>query len=196
MKTYFLHGTGITFLANHSSIFTMITVMHSPIVFRTFAQMTVKTRITLHLVQPNRPSAWSEGNVNCHGSGETQLSTDHHRVGHVPPIVTDCTPLSIVEDFDAARQFISASSQADWSCREEGRSVLEHWALRIDPLAGFINSCSFQIKFSSLSTPTKIEKLTAGSDEKTQRSPAGNRTQDLANSSRTLSPLSYDSLIV
>ena len=32
------------------------------------------------------------------------------------------------------------------------------------------------IKFSSLSAPTKIEELTAGSDEKTQRSPAGNRT--------------------
>ena len=31
------------------------------------------------------------------------------------------------------------------------------------------------IKFSSLSAPTKIEELTAGSDEKTQRSPAGNR---------------------
>ena len=44
----------------------------------------------------------------------------------------------------------------------------------------------FLIKFSSLSAPTKIEELTAGSDEKTQRSPAGNRTQDLANSSRTL----------
>ena len=43
-----------------------------------------------------------------------------------------------------------------------------------------------QIKFSSLSAPTKIEELTAGSDEKTQRSPAGNRTQGLANSSRTL----------
>ena len=42
------------------------------------------------------------------------------------------------------------------------------------------------IKFSSLSAPTKIEELTAGSDEKTQRSPAGNRTQGLANSSRTL----------
>ena len=27
------------------------------------------------------------------------------------------------------------------------------------------------IKFSSLSAPTKIEELTAGSDEKTQRSP-------------------------
>ena len=39
---------------------------------------------------------------------------------------------------------------------------------------------------SSLSAPTKIEELTAGSEEKTQRSPAGNRTQDLANSSRTL----------
>ena len=38
---------------------------------------------------------------------------------------------------------------------------------------------------SSLSAPTKIEELTAGSDEKTQRSPAGNRTQGLANSSRT-----------
>ena len=42
------------------------------------------------------------------------------------------------------------------------------------------------IKFSSLSAPTKIEELTAGSDEKTQRSRAGNRTQGLANSSRTL----------
>ena len=38
----------------------------------------------------------------------------------------------------------------------------------------------FLIKFSSLSAPTKIEELTAGSYEKTQRSPAGNRTQDLA----------------
>ena len=38
---------------------------------------------------------------------------------------------------------------------------------------------------SSLSAPTKIEELTAGSDEKTQRSPAGNRTQGLANSCRT-----------
>ena len=36
------------------------------------------------------------------------------------------------------------------------------------------------IKFSSLSAPTKIEELTVGSDEKTQRSPAGNRTQGLA----------------
>ena len=43
-----------------------------------------------------------------------------------------------------------------------------------------------RLKFSSLSAPTKIEELTAGSDEKTQRSPAGNRTQDLANSSHTL----------
>ena len=31
-----------------------------------------------------------------------------------------------------------------------------------------------EVKFSSLSAPTKIEELTAGSDEKTQRSPAGN----------------------
>ena len=45
---------------------------------------------------------------------------------------------------------------------------------------------NFVIKFSTLSAPTKIEELTAGSDEKTQRSPAGNRTQGLANSSRTL----------
>ena len=37
----------------------------------------------------------------------------------------------------------------------------------------------FLSKFSSLSAPTKIEELTAGSDEKkTQRSPAGNRTHD------------------
>ena len=46
-------------------------------------------------------------------------------------------------------------------------------------------SGSFLIKFSPLSAPTKIEELTAGSDEKTQRSPAGNRTQGIANSSRT-----------
>ena len=49
------------------------------------------------------------------------------------------------------------------------------------------NMCRF-IKFSSLSAPTKIEELTAGSDEKTQRSPAGNRTQGLANSGRTRRP--------
>ena len=49
-------------------------------------------------------------------------------------------------------------------------------------------SGSFLIKFSSLSAPTKIEELTAGSDEKTQRSPAGNRTQGLANSSRKQDP--------
>ena len=36
------------------------------------------------------------------------------------------------------------------------------------------------IRFSSLSAPTKIEELTARSDEKTQRSPAGDRTQGLA----------------
>ena len=41
------------------------------------------------------------------------------------------------------------------------------------------------IKFSSLSAPTKIEELTAGSDEKTQRSPAGNRTQGLAHALTT-----------
>ena len=40
----------------------------------------------------------------------------------------------------------------------------------------------YWIKFSSLSAPTKIEELTTGSDEKTQRSRAGNRTQGLANS--------------
>ena len=53
----------------------------------------------------------------------------------------------------------------------------------------FVNSLlsgSFLIKFSSLSAPTKIEELTTGSDEKTQRSPAENRTQGLANSSRKL----------
>ena len=44
-------------------------------------------------------------------------------------------------------------------------------------------SGSFLIKSSSLSAPTKIEELTAESDKKTQRSPAGNRTQGLANSS-------------
>ena len=47
-------------------------------------------------------------------------------------------------------------------------------------------SGSFLIKFSSLSAPKKIEELTAGSDGKTQHRPAGNRTQSLANSSRTL----------
>ena len=41
---------------------------------------------------------------------------------------------------------------------------------------------SFLIKFSSLSAPTKIEDLTAGSDEKTQRRPTGDRTQGLASS--------------
>ena len=46
---------------------------------------------------------------------------------------------------------------------------------------------SFFLINSSLSAPTKIEELTAGSDEKnTAQPPAGNRTQDLANSSRTL----------
>ena len=45
---------------------------------------------------------------------------------------------------------------------------------------GFLQSSSFLIKFSSLSAPTKIAELTAGSDEKIQRSPAGNRTQGLA----------------
>ena len=34
-------------------------------------------------------------------------------------------------------------------------------------------SVTILIKFSSLSAPTKIEELTIGSDEKTQRSPAG-----------------------
>ena len=53
-------------------------------------------------------------------------------------------------------------------------------------------SGSFLIKFSSLSSPTKIEELTAGSDEKTQPSPAGNRTQGLAKFGRTLKPLSYE----
>ena len=38
-------------------------------------------------------------------------------------------------------------------------------------------SGSFLIKFSSLSAPTKTEELTAGSDEKTQRSPTRDRTQ-------------------
>ena len=50
-------------------------------------------------------------------------------------------------------------------------------------------SGSFLIKVSSLSAPTKIEELTAGSDEKTQRSPAGIRAQGLAISSGTHWPL-------
>ena len=37
----------------------------------------------------------------------------------------------------------------------------------------------FLTKFSSPSPPTKIKELTAGSDEKTQRSPAGSRTKVL-----------------
>ena len=36
------------------------------------------------------------------------------------------------------------------------------------------------IKFSFLSAPKKVGELEAGSDEKTQRSPAGNRTHGLA----------------
>ena len=49
------------------------------------------------------------------------------------------------------------------------------------------------IKFSSLSAPTKIEELTAGSDEKTQRSPAGNRTQGLAKTRKIRKTLGFDS---
>ena len=61
-----------------------------------------------------------------------------------------------------------------WNCCKEGENV------------NSLLSGSFPIKFSSLSAPTKIEELTARSDEKTQRSPVGNRTQGLsANSSRT-----------
>ena len=63
-----------------------------------------------------------------------------------------------------------------------------HFLLKLT-FVSFVNSLlsgSFLIKFSSLSAPTKIEELAAGSDEKTQRSPAGSRTQGLANSSRTL----------
>ena len=41
-------------------------------------------------------------------------------------------------------------------------------------------SKSFLIKFSSLPAPAEIERLTAGSDEKTQRNPARDRTQGLA----------------
>ena len=52
---------------------------------------------------------------------------------------------------------------------------LEQYLFRKLALVGII-----PIKFSSLSAPTKIEELTAGSDEKTQRSPAGNRTQGLS----------------
>ena len=63
------------------------------------------------------------------------------------------------------------------------QNCIENWP--------FLKLCS-SFKFSSLSTPTKIEELTAGSDKNTQRSPAGNRTQGLANSSRTLYPLSNE----
>ena len=62
-------------------------------------------------------------------------------------------------------------------------------------LLNIVNSLlsgSFLIKFSSLSARTKTEELTAGSDEKAQRSPAGDRTRGLANFSRTLWPLSFD----
>ena len=45
--------------------------------------------------------------------------------------------------------------------------------LFISAFSTFISASSFFINFSSLSAPTKIE-LTTGSDEKTQRSPAGN----------------------
>ena len=41
--------------------------------------------------------------------------------------------------------------------------------------ARFLQGVWSLIKFSSLSAPTKIEELTVGSDEKTKRSPAGNR---------------------
>ena len=65
-------------------------------------------------------------------------------------------------------------------CRFKGYNAIKY----LIPVNSLLSG-SFLIN-SSLSAPTKIEKLTAGSDEKTQRSPAGNRTQDLANSSRTL----------
>ena len=52
-----------------------------------------------------------------------------------------------------------------------------------------------QIVFSFSRSPTKIGEMTAESDEKTQRSPAVNQTLGLANSSRTLYPLSYEATL-
>ena len=49
-----------------------------------------------------------------------------------------------------------------------------------------LNSFAFNQLFSFSSDKDKLKELTAGSDEKTQRSPAGNRTQDRANSRHTL----------
>ena len=63
----------------------------------------------------------------------------------------------------------------------EAEDILASFGLSDDESKEYDHSSN-----SSLSAPTKIEELTAGSDEETQRSPAGNRTQDLANSSRTL----------
>ena len=77
-----------------------------------------------------------------------------------------------------------------WSaCRGSPSSISLAYFKQEEQTKLIVNSLlsgSFLIKFSSLSAPKKIEELTAGSDEKTQRSPAGNRTQGLANSSRTL----------
>ena len=68
-------------------------------------------------------------------------------------------------------------SQEPWLCADRsGFSVgmkTQGALIKIDELKKQFR----KIKFSSLSAPTKIEELTAGSDEKTQRSPAGNRTQ-------------------
>ena len=47
-------------------------------------------------------------------------------------------------------------------------------------------SGSFLIKFSYLWVSTKIEELTARSDERTQRSPTGDRIQRRVNPCRTL----------
>ena len=69
-----------------------------------------------------------------------------------------------------------------------GEQLCQIWALSIycNPWNFCKRKIFVLIKFSSLSALTKIEELTAGSDEKTQRSSAGNWTQGLENCSRTL----------
>ena len=52
--------------------------------------------------------------------------------------------------------------------------------------AAFVDVVVNQILFSFNFDQDRRTDSRIGSDEKTQRSPAGNRTQDLANSSRTL----------
>ena len=74
----------------------------------------------------------------------------------------------------------------DCLSRQAGSDQRKNRWISINLIVNSLLSGSFLIKFSSLSAPTKIEELTAGSDEKTQRSPAGNRIQGLVKSIRTL----------